>query len=312
MADQSKAISWPEGRRFAFTVFDDPDGQSLETSRLVYRFLDDLGFRTTVAVWPLGTRRKRNSEGETCERPEYVEHLRNLLAKGFEIAWHGATAHTSTREETLEGLNRFRQCFGAYPASMANHYNGEALYWGPSRLTGASRIAYQILTRRRSMNRHFGHVEGHPWFWGDLCRERIQYCRNFTFSNLNTLRACPWMPYHDPNRPWVNRWFASSEGAQGAAFFRVTSDAYQDRLEAEGGAAIVYTHFGHGFVENGKLRPEFQRLMKRLREKNGWFVPASVMLDHIAAQRGVFTLDDSTRRTLEWRWLGEKVFRGTS
>src|SRR5689334_22639718 len=67
-----RPVSWPEGRQFAFTIFDDPDGQSLETSRLVYRFLADLGLRTTVAVWPLAARRDANSGGETCANSRYL------------------------------------------------------------------------------------------------------------------------------------------------------------------------------------------------------------------------------------------------
>lgn len=312
IASALPALSWPEGRRFAFTVFDDPDSQTLGTSRLVYGFLADLGFRTTVAVWPLAARRESNSPGETCANPLYVDHLRNLAAQGFEIAWHGATVHTSPRPETLEGLERFRALFGANPTSMANHYNGEAIYWGPARVTGSRRWAYSALTRFAKANRFFGHVEDHPCFWGDLCRERIRYCRNFVFSDLNTLRACPWMPYHDPARPCVNRWFAASEGAQGPAFFRAIAEARQDRLEAEGGASIVYTHFGLGFVDGGKLHPEFRRLMERLSRKSGWFVPASEMLDYLAARRAPLILNDRMRSSLEWRWLREKIFRGTS
>lgn len=305
-------VSWPDGCRFAFTVFDDPDGQLLDTSRLVYSFLADLGFRTTIAVWPLGPRREANSGGETCAQPLYVDHLQALSAKGFEIAWHGATAHTSFREETIEGLDRFRAMFGRDPSSMANHYNGEAIYWGPARVSGWRRPAYLALTRFGSAGQHFGHLESHPCFWGDLCRERIRYCRNFVFADLNTLRVCPHMPYYDPARPWVNRWFAASEGAQGPAFLRAISERNQDRLEAEGGASILYTHFGHGFVEDGKLRPEFRRLMERISRKKGWFVPAATMLEYLAVQRGVFTLDARTRGRVESRWLCEKVFRGTS
>jgi hypothetical protein len=61
-----RRIHWPRGSRFAFTVFDDPDAQSFETTRPVYSFLADLGFRTTIGVWPLDIRRKPNSEGGTC------------------------------------------------------------------------------------------------------------------------------------------------------------------------------------------------------------------------------------------------------
>lgn len=312
MGDVLKPVTWPKGKRFAFTIFDDPDGQSLETSRMVYRFLADLGFRTTIAVWPLAARRQPNSGGETCGNPQYLEHVRGLAADGFEVAWHNATLHTSTREETAEGLDRFRAYFGHDPVSMANHYNGEALYWGPERLSGIRRSVYLLLTRFRAANRHFGHIEGHPYFWGDMCRERIRYCRNFIFSDLNTLRMCPWMPYHDPQRPWVNRWFAGSEGAQGPAFRKTITEANQDRLEEEGGACIMYTHFGHGFVSDGKLNPNFVRLMQRLSKKNGWFVPTHILLDHLAAERGVFQLDASVRGRIEWHWLAEKTFRGTS
>ncbi len=142
MGDRPKPVAWPNGKRFAFTIFDDPDGQSLETSRIVYRFLTDLGFRTTIGVWPLGARREPNSGGETCANPEYLDHVRRLAADGFEVAWHNATLHTSTREETAEGLDLFRAHFGRDPFSMANHYNGEALYWGPERLSGIRRSMY--------------------------------------------------------------------------------------------------------------------------------------------------------------------------
>jgi hypothetical protein len=310
--DWLKPARWPDGKRFAFTIFDDPDGQSLAASRLVYRFLADLGLRTTIGVWPLGARREPNSGGETCANAHYLDHVRWLAGEGFEVAWHHATLHTSTREETAEGLDRFRMCFGRDPVSMANHYNGEALYWGPERLSGIRRSIYRLMTSHRSVNRYFGQVEGHPYFWGDLCLKRIRYCRNFIFSDLNTLRACPWMPYHDAERPWVNAWFAGSEGAQAPAFLKAMAEAKQDRLEEDGGACILYTHFGHGFVFESKLNPEFVRLMQRISKKNGWFVPCHILLDHLARERGVFRLDARTRRSLEWRWLAEKTLRGTS
>lgn len=305
-------VAWPGSRRFAFTVFDDPDGQTLETSRLVYDLLRDIGFRTTIAVWTLPPMRECNSGGETCGNPEYLKHVLSLQQSGFEIAWHNAAPHTCARDETIEGLNRFRLHFGHDPFSAANHYNGEALYWGPERVGGLRRKAYLAMTRFQSSGKHFGAVEGHPTFWGDLCRDRIRYFRNFVLSDLNTLKRCPWMPYVDPQRQWVRTWFAGSEGAQGPAFLKAISERNQDRLEEEGGASILYTHFGHGFVENGRLKPGFVRLMTRLAAKGGWYVPARVMLDHLVEQRGVCVMPPDVRERLEWRWLGEKVFRGTS
>ncbi len=305
-------ITWPESRRFAFTIFDDPDGQSLAVTRLVYPFLADLGFRTTIGVWPLDIRREANSGGETCANPDYRSFLQEMQRKGFEIAFHNAAPHSSTREEVIESLSLFRSYFGGDPVAMANHYNADALYWGPARVGGWRRAVYNLATRGRQQNRFFGHVEGHPSFWGDICRERIRYCRNFVGADINTLRMCPWMPYSDPLRPYARYWYAASEGAQAPAFLHTLQDQHQDRLEDEGGACIMYTHFGHGFVKSGKLIPEFERAMQRLVAKNGWFVPVSVILDFLANTRGPTTLDQNSRRRLETRWLSEKLFRGTS
>jgi hypothetical protein len=74
----------------------------------------------------------------------------------------------------------------------------------------------------------------------------------------------------------------------------------------------MYTHFGHGYVEGGRLHPRFRELMTRLSRMNGWFVPVGVLLDHIRAQRGVHALTDRERASLEWRWLGEKLRHGSA
>ena len=75
----------------------------------------------------------------------------------------------------------------------------------------------------------------------------------------------------------------------------------------------MYTHFGHGFYEHGKLNPRFVELMTRLAKKGGWFVPVANLLGHLESQNGgVCMLTDAERGHLEWRWLAEKIFRGTS
>jgi hypothetical protein len=279
---------------------------------LVYSFLADLGFRTTIGVWPLGIRREPNSGGETCENLEYRDFLQHLQTVGFEIGFHHAAPHSSTREEIAESLRFFRVYFGRSPAAMANHYNTDAIYWGPARLSGWRRVVYNVVTLGRARHKWFGHVEGHPSFWGDICREQIRYCRNFVYSDIDTLRMNPWMPYFDPLRPYVRAWYSASEGHDVSAFLKTLRPGQQDRLEAEGGACIMYTHFGHGYVRDGKLCAEFRRTMEYLARKNGWFVPVSELLDFLAKINGLTVLDDRLRRRLETRWLLEKLFRGTS
>ena len=306
------AITWPEGKTFAFTIFDDPDKQTLEEGERVYGLLGDLGLRTTRGVWPGPAIRTPNSDGETCDHADYRAHTQSLQAAGFEVGYHNTTKHSSTRQETIRGLDAFERYFGQPPRAMANHYNAEAIYWGPARVSGSVRRAYSIATLGRTSGQHFGDTEGHELFWGDVCRDRIEYCRNFVYRDINTLAVCPWMPYHDPQRPFVNAWYASSEGSNCSRFIDTLTEANQDRLEEEGGACIMYTHFGHGYVDDRSLNGRFRELMTRLSRKNGWFVPVSTLLDYLRAERGgAVALDDRRRYRLERRWLWEKVFRGT-
>jgi hypothetical protein len=304
-------ISWPEGKSFAFTIFDDPDFQTLEDGPLVYSFLQDLGFRTTKGVWPLAG--PRTDHGVTCADTGVLPWIQQLQRAGFEIGYHNATTHTSSRTDTLLALERFRDFFGEYPMTISQHYLcDENIYWGPARCSGLVRRLYQLSMLGRGEPKSLGHMAAHPYFWGDLCQERIRYVRNFVFPEINTLKACPWMPYHDPARPLVNMWYASTEGARAARFLATLSEANQDRLEEEGGACIMYSHFAYGFVENGKLNPRFRELMTRLARKNGWFVPVGTMLDFLRARRKSVMISPRDRRVLERRWLRHKLLHGTA
>jgi hypothetical protein len=306
-------VAWPDGKTFAFTIFDDPDSQTPEVARLIYGFLADHGIFTTKGVWPLAPRRDPSDHGATCGDPEFLAWLQALQKQGFEMGFHNATSHTSTREETREGLERFREYFGQYPGSMANHYfSREGIYFGEARLSGWRKAAYTAMTLGRRKSLYTGEIEGHENFWGDLCQRHIRYVRNFTFREINTLKICPWMPYYDPTRPFVNAWYASGEGANVKSLIDLLSERNQDRLEQEGGLCIAYTHFGHGFVEDGTISPRFRDLIRRLSRRPGWFAPVTPVLDHLRPAAGCTILNGKKRAWIETRWLREKMFHGTS
>jgi hypothetical protein len=304
----SSRISWPDGKRFAFSIFDDTDRAALDNVPHVYRLLRDLGFRTTKTVWPIGgTQPPAVAGGLTCEDAAYLSWVKELASEGFEIALHNVTYHGSERDDIKRGLDRFAELFGRHPASMANHTECEdGMYWGAARVSGIRNRIYRLATARRPA-RYFGHVPGSPHFWGDLCRDRIKYVRNFTFADLDTLKACPFMPYHDRDRPFVRAWFAASEGGLRSVFNETLTERAQDRLAEEGGASIVYTHFGKTFVTDGAVDRRFADLMRRLSRLGGWFVPVSRLLDYIAEQRGIHEITKKERAHLEWRWLRHKM-----
>src|SRR6266496_486467 len=183
-------MKWPDNRAFAFSVFDDPDSQTTTGLKSVYGFLSDAGLRTTIGVWPRPPIREPNSPGQTCGDLEYRKSVQELASLGFEIGYHNTTSHSSFRNEIVDGLDAFSDLFGKNPITMANHYNAEAIYWGRDRLGGAPQRIYSAATRGRNA-RYYGHVENSPHFWGDICKSRVRYCRNFTYDNINTLQACP-------------------------------------------------------------------------------------------------------------------------
>jgi hypothetical protein len=194
---------------------------------------------------------------------------------------------------------------------MANHVGClDAMYWGQYRLSGFHQHIYNVLTRFKHKGISYGHLPG-DYFWGDLCQARIKYVRNFVFQDINTLKACPFMPYRDPNRPYVNYWFASSHGPVANTFNQCISEENQDRLEMEGGACIMYTHLARGFQSGNGINPKFRYLMERLSMKDGWFVPVSTLLDYLLAYRsGVGSVALKQLKSMERRWLREKIAAG--
>ena len=301
-------ISWPDGHRFAFTIFDDTDRSTLENARPVYELLQELGMLITKSVWPIEGYEEPLIPGTTLEDDAYREWTLQLQAAGYEIGLHNATYHGSLRGETLRAMDRFKEIYGHDPKSGANHAsNCEGLYWGRHRLDGANSFIYSALNRFRRYHYFRGHIEGDPYFWGDLCRDRITYYRNFVYYDINSLKCCPMMPYHDPHRPFVRQWFASSDGTNVKEYVKLLSEANQDQLEREGGLCIVFTHFGKDFYTDGALNADFVRLMRRLAAKGGWYAPVSQVLDYIREQRGEHILSDAERTQIERRWLRDKI-----
>src|SRR5450631_4450654 len=95
-------IKWPEGKQFAFTVFDDTDLAVPGNYEKVYDLLGELGIRTTKSVWPICGEGQpaRGPDGSTCEDKEYLSYVLILQRAGFEIGFHN-TSHTCVRRERI-------------------------------------------------------------------------------------------------------------------------------------------------------------------------------------------------------------------
>jgi hypothetical protein len=306
-------LSFPGGRRFAFTVFDDTDVATVENVAPVYALLHDLGMRTTKTVWPLewpGTG-SDFAGSQTLEDEAYLAFVHQLATQGFEIASHGATMESSTREETARAHEVLRREFGTVPRVYANHANNrENIYWGTNRLdVGLLRLAYaRVLGKAPDFFQ--GEVPGSPYWWGDLCAQHHEYVRNLTFDELDVLRVNPTMPYHDPTRPHVRWWFSATDAEDCDEFVRLFTAERIDALAAEGGVCILATHLGKGYARGGAVQPAARRAFERLASANGWFVPVGELLDHLRTRRdGYDALPSGEWRRMQWRWALSLVRR---
>jgi glycosyltransferase involved in cell wall biosynthesis len=298
---------FPDDKKFAFTIFDDTDLSTVENIEPIYRLLDKLGIRTTKSVWPLASVEGARFSGSSLQDPEYLEFVRELQSNGFEIALHNVRNNASVREEVAGGLKEFHRLIGHYPRVHANHSNNrENIYWGAARFSTLA-LLYKAATVFRRGWPFEGENESSKYFWGDLCRQHISYVRNFVFREINLDRISSSMPYADPRRPYVNAWFSSCDGADKDAFCALLSEKNQDRLEAEGGVCIVYTHLACGFVKNGRVDSEVAELLQRLASKQGWFVPVSTLLDRMHEWRGTLEIAPSEIAAMERRWLADRV-----
>jgi hypothetical protein len=301
----SSGFRFPGGKTFAFSVFDDTDVATERSVRPLYELLASLGMRTTKSVWPIRYDGPSHYAGShTLEDLGYAEFVRELAGSGFEIAFHGATMASATRDEVLRALEAFRGALGCYPRSYSAHsVNRENLYWGADRFgSRVLRRMYAALSAE-AVQWFQGHVEGSPYFWGDLSLQHLAYVRGFTFDTLNLWRLTRHVCYEDPRTPWVRRWFVSADADNVEEFVRLLDEANQDRLEREGGLCFISTHFGKGFVIGGRVEGRVQQALTRMAQRDGWFAPVSEILDYLDACGLVRRISVVDRHKLELLWF---------
>lgn len=305
-------VEIPAGKDFIFSIIDDTDRGTVKNLKPVYDYLHELGMKTTKSIWIYPTNNPEDSShlGQAINDGEYYSFVKDIQEKGFEISLHGVRGGDSTREEIREGLEIFGKKIGHYPAIHANHaHNRDNLYWGEERLDFSLFKWIYLIGNREGREYFQGHVPGSPYFWGDLAEQHITYVRNFTFEDINTLKKNPSMPYHIQDKPYINFWFSASEGSDRESFNELLSRENLDQLEKENGVSIVYTHFGKGFVEDGRLNEKTKERLKDLASRNGYFVPVSEVMLILRARKkydGSIPLKEALR--MQIRWMLEKVF----
>jgi len=274
---------WPNNKSFALTIIDDTDFATIENIKPVYDYLYNNGIISTKTVWTYSCR--DSFKGQSLADCDYLAFIRDLSQKGFEIASHGAGSGLFTREEILASLEDFKNKIGYYPNIFINHAsNSDCIYWGVERFSSIFRFLYIFARKvlRKKQIKSGGSNPDSISFWGDVCKEKIQYIRGCTFNAINTLKIDRRMPFIVKKRiEYSNFWFSSSDGRNCEEFCRLLSAKNINSLEREHGLCIVYTHFAYGFYKNGKLDDKFINCIDYLATKNGYYAPASEILNYL-------------------------------
>jgi hypothetical protein len=304
-------IRFPDNKRFAFTVFDDTDGATVDNVKPVYDFLHELGIKSTKSVWVYPSR--GSFGGSSLHDEEYARFILSLRDKGFEIALHSVGDGKFTTVEIREGVELFKSIVGYYPKVHANHAsNPDCLYWWEKRFEEPISFFYTLFSSRQSQDG--GETRDGECFWGDVAKQHIKYIRNLTFGGIDTLAIDPRMPYlRKRTLEYSNYWFSSSDGHTASEFLDLLTEGNIDRLAEDGGACIIYTHFASGFATGGNLNPGFRKSIEYLTRQDGWFVPVSTLLDYILSERqqigckiepsyGYFLY-------LNWRWAIDRYIK---
>lgn len=263
-SDAAEVVWAPWPYRAGFCITDDTDTADLQRVKVVYDFLRSIELRTTKTVWafvpeePCGIPATPPStlRGITLEDAEYRAYCEGLYADGFEICLHGASAGNNRRERTVAALDLAERLFGHSDTYICHSKNADNIYWEEKTAPNA---ALRTLLRLYSRHTCLGEVEGSPYFWGDICEERVRWIRLFRTRNPNTLAENPSMPYVEPGKPWVKGWFAATK----RSFHDCTGQEALDRLAQHHGLTILYQYL-HRYAVGGKPDPIFRTDAVRL------------------------------------------------
>jgi hypothetical protein len=199
----------------------------------------------------------------------------DLQRRGHEIALHSPSDTSNVRADVIRAFGEFERRFGHRPTLYVEHSarsNKDAL--GHEGADPSS--PYYCLDLLRDYA---------PWIWVDEAgavrddpdARFFEIPPEATFTHLGAAAR-----YRLPKTfVRTGRWTAPG----GDGFLDCYSMDNLRTLEADGGAALVYTHLNDGWLDaaTGRMRSEIRERLEYLSTRPGWFVPAGDILDRAQA-----------------------------
>jgi len=303
-ASSTKAGDWrlslyPNGHTFAFTIVHDADSAYSQRLAPLFEEFDALNMKITATVfvfWADWANRGKiwsswnqiTDPGKRFLAPKAVPleddaeraFYLNIAARGHEIGMHTPSDTSDTTEQLQKAFEYFTRVFGHPPAIYVEHShasNQETLGNEGANL-GSKYYSLAIL---RSY---------HPWVWvdGPLGLPASDAPK---YYDLIASKAAPFSD-ESAKRYGFDKIFARTgkwKLADGDGFLLEYSVANIDDLERNRGIALVYTHLDSKWLDmdTRKMRAPLSERLRYVASKNGWFAPASTILDRVIAMRNL-------------------------
>jgi hypothetical protein len=256
----AKTLWTPYPYKAGFCVTDDTDAAKFPQIKSVYDFLLSINFVTTKTVWPFPSSQQSGLpalpssilRGITLEDEAYLQYCKMLHDKGFEICLHGASSGNNFRESTLSAFEMLDREIGHSDTYICHAKNAENIYWN-YRVT--TLFPFRQLLKMLSSHECYGEDPASPYYWGDICKDRINQVRLFRTRSINTLKKNSSMPYFCPRKPLVNGWFSATK----RSFHDCTTEQAQENLIAANGLTVLYQYLHRYATKDGILNENFRR-----------------------------------------------------
>ena len=259
------------------------------------------------------------------EEKSEQDFYKKLASKGHEIGLHSASNLTDTREDTQRAFEYFRDVFGYYPKIYIEHRDAdnkecvqnkgshpESNYYivdilnrygpwvwiiSPSALPYEGRGNYFNILDSSSLIFSDTALQ----YWGVL-REFLK-TGNFDLYNgelyLTMIKGGTPFDTYALKKYGIIKAFrrtGRAEQANGEGFLKWYSKDNIDKLEKEGGIALVYTHMNSKWLDMKarEMRVEIKERLKYIASKDVWLASAGEILQRFKDISNVYASYDNT------------------
>jgi len=115
-------------KKFILVLTNDPDHGKTEHCRKVFDRFNKIGLKWTIAVFnhiendnSQLAKHCYKRETNSLEDKKYRELILELRSQGYEVAWHGYSQISNSRDKFIKGLEEFKEIFGHYPFTYIEH-----------------------------------------------------------------------------------------------------------------------------------------------------------------------------------------------